>query len=160
MRHPGVVIRVLIAFLVGIGGGAACHPEDPHCHGDVCDCRDHDVCDFECDVDGCDADCGNSTTCDGICHDDCLFRCHDSSSCYATCDAGCRTTCERVSDCDVDCGEDCEVTCRDLSQCSVRMVSGHVTCERVSGCDVQCIDGDTLVDAQDCGDGHFACGPC
>jgi hypothetical protein len=156
MRLAGIALMMTALAACGGDDDGGDHP----CAIDGCACLEEDVCDLDCDAEGCVTDCDGVNVCDVSCGDVCDYACVNGSECYLACDDLCTATCDSVSSCEVDCGEDCDVACVSLSECRVVMVTGVVTCDGVSDCIVDCVTEDGLVPAEECGDGVFGCGFC
>lgn len=152
----------LVAFVVSFVGAACAPPPPPTgCVGDTCVCQGGQLCELECPVSGCSADCSQVSACEAACGDACDLSCHDAANCELACGHDCAASCESTSNCEIECGERCQVECRSLMHCGVTMISGEVMCESVASCDVECLLGDgTRVKAEDCGGGIRRCPSC
>jgi hypothetical protein len=145
-RHPCLeamsrarLVLLLLATLGGFAVGSACGaPHDP-CAGGSCGCVGGDFCRLECEVSPCEIECGELSSCEASCNDDCHATCRDLSDCALDCDEDCTLECDRLSNCDAACGPRCDYTCRDVSNCTVAVgPDSVVSCARVSNCGVEC----------------------
>lgn len=159
MKHARLLLLLLAAL--GVAEGSACSNHDDPCAGGSCGCVGGNDCVLDCDASPCEIECGELTSCDASCNDDCSATCRDLSTCALDCDEDCTLACDRLSRCDAACGPRCDYACRDVSTCDVAVgpdsvvecarvsdcrVECHgacrVTCEGVSNCDVRCLDAE------------------
>jgi hypothetical protein len=132
------LVLLLVATLGGLAVGSACPAHDP-CAGGSCGCEGGSDCALECNVSPCELECGEVSSCEASCRDDCTASCRDLSDCTLECDEGCTLTCDRLSNCSAACGARCDYACRDVSNCEVTVgPDSVVACARVSNCQVEC----------------------